>query len=247
LGLVGALVGVVAYAAFFDSSTTDEPIEEGAATSASTTTTLARPQSAEVYETILPSLVDIRTPASGADAGEGAAIGSGVVVSADGLILTAHHVVDDAATIEVTFADGTTSQAGIASVDPPNDIAVLQTELPQAVIVPAVLGSSGGVQVGDETYSAGSPLGLAGSFTAGVISGLDRTVPLDAGAELEGLIQFDAAVNPGSSGGPLLDGDGHVIGIVTALANPTDQSFFIGVGFAVPIATASGSAGGPNL
>jgi S1-C subfamily serine protease len=199
-----------------------------------------------VYKTILPSLVDIR--ARGDGAGRDTAVGSGVVVSAEGLILTAHHVVDGAATIEVTFADGSERDAEIASTDPGNDIAVLQIDRPPEVMVPAVLGSSEGVQVGDEAYSAGSPLALAGSLTAGVISGLDRRIPLEDGArELDGLIQFDAAVNPGSSGGPLLNRDGQVVGIVTALANPSGQNFFVGVGFAVPIETASGGAGGPSL
>ena len=171
-----------------------------------------------------------------------------MVVNADGLILTANHVVDGASAITVTFADGTELDAEVASADPGNDIAVLQTGGFPEVVVPAVLGSSDGVEVGDEAYSAGSPLALAGSLTAGVISGLDRTIPLEGGAgELDGLIQFDAAVNPGSSGGPLLDRNGQVVGIVTALANPSGQNFFVGVGFAVPIETASGGAGGPNL
>jgi S1-C subfamily serine protease len=112
-------------------------------------------------------------------------------------------------------------------------------EKPPSVIVPAVLG--GGVRVGDDTYSVGNPLGLADSLTAGVVSGLDRSIGREDGdGQLTGLIQFDAAVNPGSSGGPLLNRQGQVVGIVTALANPTGQRFFVGIGFAVPIATAGG-------
>ena len=120
---------------------------------------------------------------------------------------------------------------------------MLQPESPPAVIVPAVLG--GGVQVGDDTYSVGNPLGLADSMTAGVVSG-PRPQHRPRGrraASSSGLIQFDAAVNPGSSGGPLLNRQGQVVGIVTALANPTGQRFFVGIGFAVPIARRGGGGG----
>ena len=96
-------------------------------------------------------------------------------------------------------------------------------------------------------FAVGNPLGLVGSLSAGVISGFDRTfTPEDGGREFEGLIQFDAAVNPGSSGGPLLNRLGQVVGIVTALANPTEQEVFIGIGFAVPINTAAAAAGAPQ-
>jgi S1-C subfamily serine protease len=105
---------------------------------------------------------------------------------------------------------------------------------------------AGGGQVGDEVYAVGHPLGLVGSMSGGIISGLGRSVPLDDELTLQGLIQFDAAVNPGNSGGPLLNRNGQVIGIVTALANPTDQNFFVGIGFAVPIETAGAGANGPG-
>jgi S1-C subfamily serine protease len=104
----------------------------------------------------------------------------------------------------------------------------------------------GGVGVGDAVYPVGHPLGLQGSLTAGVVSATDRTIQVGPGRTIEGLIQFDAAVNPGNSGGPLLNRNGQVVGIVTALANPTAQPYFVGIGFAVPIATAGGAAGGPQ-
>ena len=107
--------------------------------------------------------------------------------------------------------------------------------------MPAVLG--GGVQVGDETYAVGHPLGFVDSLTAGVVSGLDRSVKADDGKTLRGLIQFDAAVNPGNSGGPLLNRGGQVVGIVTALANPGRSDAFIGIGFAVPIGGVGGGDG----
>ena len=130
------------------------------------------------------------------------------------------------------------------STDPEHDIAVVMADHPPSVIVPAVLG--GGAQVGDEAYAVGNPLGYVDSLTAGVVSGLERSAETNTGKTLHGLIQFDAAVNPGNSGGPLLNRGGQVIGIVTALANPSRNGFFIGIGFAVPIGTAGGAANAPS-
>jgi S1-C subfamily serine protease len=160
--------------------------------------------------------------------------------------MTAFHVVEGATNIRVSFIDGTKASASIASTDPKNDIAVLQPERGPETIVPAVLG--GGAQVGDVTFAVGHPLGFAGSLSSGVISGLNRSVTVKGDKKLSGLIQFDAAVNPGNSGGPLLDRNGQVIGIVTALANPAAQrdGYFIGIGFAVPIGTAGGAGNVPQ-
>ena len=206
----------------------------------------APPDSAAVYQAIFPSLVFIRSDGSGNDETE-EHLGTGVIVNEAGAILTARHVVAGASAIHVTFADGTEAAAEIVSDEPEHDIAVLATDRAPEVIVPAVLGSSAGLHVGDEAFAVGHPFGLIDSLSAGVISGLDRTMPAADGSTLKGLIQFDAAVNPGNSGGPLLNRDGQVIGIVTALANPSEQGVFIGIGFAVPIGTASGAAGGPEL
>ena len=200
------------------------------------------PDAAKVYDAILPSLVVIRAERAGHD---DRGLGTGVVVNDEGAILTARHVVAGAGTLTVTFSDGTEARAQIVSEQSENDIAVLMAERPPEVIVPAVLG--GGVRVGDAGFAVGHPLGLIGSLSAGVVSGLDRSVPQDDGPPLRGLIQFDAAVNPGNSGGPLLNRNGQVIGIVTSLANPSEQGFFVGVGFAVPIGVATGGAGGPAL
>jgi S1-C subfamily serine protease len=208
----------------------------------------APPEAALVHQAIVPSLVLIRAeggPRDETDGDSNGALGSGVIINDRGAILTARHVIAGARSIHVTFFDGTEALALVANEDPDHDIAVLVADQSPEVIVPAVLG--GGVQVGDAAYAVGHPLGLVGSLTAGVISGLDRSIPLGDGANLDGLIQFDAAVNPGSSGGPLLNRNGEVVGIVTALANPSQQGYFIGVGFAVPIGTASGAAGGPEL
>ena len=198
--------------------------------------------SAVVYQKILPSLVTIETKGPSSKGGS-EELGAGVIVNTSGSILTAFHVVDGATSIRATFMDGTTTEAKIASTDPANDIAVLTPERNPSVIVPAVLG--GGDRVGDETFAVGNPLGFIGSLTAGVISGLDRSIKVADGKTLRGLIQFDAAVNPGNSGGPLLNRAGQVIGIVTALANPSRDRSFIGIGFAVPIDTAGGAANAP--
>jgi S1-C subfamily serine protease len=228
-------------------------IAEGAVADGLEEAAAAPARSAAVYDAIAPSLVVIRAGSS--DGEDGAAgddgppggLGAGVIVNGDGAILTARHVIAGASEVEVTFADGTEATAHVASEDPANDIAVLMADRPPEVIVPAVLGSSSALHVGDEAFAVGHPLGLTGSLSAGVISGLERSIPIGNGQALSGLIQFDAAVNRGNSGGPLLNRDGQVIGIVTALANPSEQGYFIGIGFAVPIGTATGGAAGPAL
>ena len=201
---------------------------------------------AEVYRRIQPSVVEIDVEQSAtvttADA-ESAGLGTGVIVNKDGSILTAFHVVAHATSINVVYPDGTRSTAEVVSSDEEHDIALLQPATLPQLVVPAVLGSSG-VGVGLPVVAVGNPLGLDDTTTAGVISALDRSIRADDGTERRGLIQFDAAVNPGSSGGPLLNQQGEVIGIVVAIADPTKDGFFIGISFAVPIGTAIGAGGG---
>jgi S1-C subfamily serine protease len=208
----------------------------------------AAPDAATAYRRILPSLVTVlaqrSTTRSAGAAGAESDLGTGVVVNARGAVLTALHVVENADRIQVRFSDGTQAPATMLRRQPDNDIAVLGPDRLPQVVVPAVLG--GGTRIGDAVFPVGNPLGLEDSLTAGVVSALDRSIPTQQGRTLKGLIQFDAAVNPGNSGGPLLDRDGHVVGIVTALANPSRQPYFVGIGFAVPIGTASGAAGGPS-
>jgi S1-C subfamily serine protease len=195
------------------------------------------------YQSIGPSLVTVTAQRPNGGTVE-TGLGSGVVINAGGAVLTALHVVDGAAQIQVEFADGTRAGAHIASGQPEHDIAVLAVDRLPEVVVPAVM--AGPPPVGDTVFAVGNPLGLQRSLTAGVVSATDRTIGTPRGTSLDGLIQFDAAVNPGNSGGPLLNRAGQVVGIVTALANPSNQDFFIGIGFAVPIATAGGAAGGPQ-
>jgi S1-C subfamily serine protease len=202
--------------------------------------------STRVYQIIRPSLVFIQTQSPGEGSEAKNSLGSGVVVDIQGDILTSLHVVADATDIQVIFADGTQSGATVIATQPENDIAVLSADQPPGLIVPAILGNPNAMQVGDEVYAVGNPFGLYSSMSAGVISGMDRTFqPSNRDEELKGLIQIDAAVNPGNSGGPLLNRNGEVIAIVTGIMNPTDQSFFVGIGFAVPITVAGRAAGLP--
>jgi S1-C subfamily serine protease len=194
---------------------------------------------ADTYRLLRPSVVLIRSTRDRAPAESGT--GTGVIVNADGTILTAAHVIDGAETIEVTYADGTKSAATVASADVKQDVATLTPARLPETVVPAVLG--GGLDVGDDVVAIGNPLGLTGSTTSGVVSGLDRVARSESG-QISGLVQFDAAVNPGSSGGPLVNDRGQVAGVVVALANPTDAGTFIGIGFAVPIGAALGAGEG---
>src|SRR5262249_21076556 len=173
-------------------------------------------------------------------------VGSGVVVDDSGDILTSLHVVAKATEIKLTFADGTESFALVMTEQPEHDIAVLRASQPPARIVPATLGNPNAMHVGDEAFVVGNPLGLYSSMTAGVISGFDRSFqPPNNDRRLNGLIQIDAAVNPGNSGGPLLNREGQVVGIVAGLVNPAQQDAFAGIGFAVPINVAARPAGLP--
>jgi putative serine protease PepD len=194
-----------------------------------------RLSTAEIYAAVAPSIVTIEGDNS---------VGTGVIANAEGIVLTAFHVVDDIGAITLTFADGTTSAATVLGADPANDVAALIPATLPTVVVPAVFGSSGRLAVGDEVVAIGNQLGLTGSTTAGVVSGLDRIADSERGSRISGLIQFDAAVNPGSSGGPLVNARGETVAIVVSLANPTAAGTFIGVGFAVPIGTALATGGG---
>jgi S1-C subfamily serine protease len=202
--------------------------------------------SAQVYQIIRPSLVFVEVEVPSADGDVQSAFGSGVVINRNGDILTSLHVVANALNIQLIFADGTQSSAEVVLEQPENDIAVLHATQPPDLLVPAILGNPNAMRVGDEAFAVGNPLGLYSSMSAGVISGFDRSFqPQDSEQRLYGLIQFDAAVNPGNSGGPLLNRNGQVIGIVTGLVNPTEQEVFIGIGFAVPITIAAVAVGLP--
>ena len=253
-GILAAFLGIALYVALFPAKpgiTQRQVVDTVDNVLASQTP--GPPRSELVFNTIQPSLVLIQTdnksdatPAPDASPPT-SGLGSGVVVNMAGQILTALHVVDGATHIKVTFADGSSTGATIASQDDANDIAVLDPDTPPAQIVPATLGNPAAMHIGSEAYVVGNPYGLYGSLSTGVVSGLDRSFKVpDTDRVMTGLIQFDAAVNPGNSGGPLLDRNGNVTGIVTALVNPTDDDVFIGIGLAVPIDVAGGAAGAPS-
>ncbi|HEX9012441.1 MAG TPA: trypsin-like peptidase domain-containing protein [Anaerolineaceae bacterium] len=202
--------------------------------------------SERVYQAIQPSLVLIQTKLKNPTNGDDSGLGTGVIIDDRGDIMTSLHVVADAAAIQLTFADGTQSNGSVTTQQPENDIAVLRADQSPAQIVPATLGNPRSLHTGDEAYVVGNPFGLYSSMTAGVISGFNRSFqPPNSSQTLRGLIQIDAAVNPGNSGGPLLNRDGQVVGIVTGIVNPTGQDVFIGIGFAVPINIAGGALGSP--
>jgi serine protease DegQ len=220
-----------------------------------------RPTAADAYEKILPSLVHVRglmteaepepekkdekkpeDPAA-AKAPEGN-IGTGVVIVDTGVILTNLHVVNGAKRVKLTFFDGLESDAEVIGVRPEHDLAVLQAKTVPDDLFPATMRSTNGLRIGDEVVAVGFPFGIGPSASAGVISGLKREYRSSEGQRiLSNLIQFDAAVNPGNSGGPLVTTEGEVIGIVTGLLNPTEQRVFIGIGFAIPIENAAAAAG----
>jgi S1-C subfamily serine protease len=201
---------------------------------------------AQIYQTVRPSVVTIRA-VGGSSSVNGkqeteVATGTGVIINGDGTILTADHVIAGSKSIQVTYVDGTSSAAVVATGDPKQDIATLTPAKLPATVVPAVLG--GNVQVGDDVTAIGNPFGLTGTTTNGVVSGLGRVLSRAKNGDIGGLIQFDAAVNPGNSGGPLINERGQVVGIVVALTNPTGSDTFIGIGFAVPIGAALGAGRG---
>lgn len=173
-------------------------------------------------------------------------VGTGVVITDKGIILTNLHVVQSAQTIKLVFADGSESQANISGVQAQHDLAVLQAHTIPDDFHAATLRTTADLMPGDEVVAVGFPFGIGPSTSAGVISGLGRSFKSPEGTqEIGNLIQFDAAANPGNSGGPLVTMDGEVVGVVTGILNPTRARTFLGIGFAVPIENAASAAGLP--
>ncbi|MEK9803678.1 MAG: trypsin-like peptidase domain-containing protein, partial [Curvibacter sp.] len=171
-------------------------------------------------------------------------LGTGVVIVDSGVILTNLHVVSGASRVEVTFHDGTRSPAVMTGGQVHNDLAVLQAQKLPDDLQAATLRSTANLQPGDGVVAVGFPFGIGPSVSSGVVSGLKRSFRSPEGKQQIGnLIQFDAAANPGNSGGPLVTLDGEVVGIVTAILNPNEQRTFIGIGFAVPIENAASAVG----
>ena len=173
-------------------------------------------------------------------------VGTGVVIIDNGTILTNLHVIQGAKRIKVTFMDGTESDAVVISTQPENDLAVLRAKTIPDDLEAATLRSTADLAPGDMVLAVGFPFGIGPSASSGIVSGLKREFRSPEGKQtMTNLIQFDAAANPGNSGGPLVTMDGEVVGIVTAILNPSHQRTFIGIGFAVPIENAAAAVGMP--
>ena len=205
-------------------------------------------KAAKAYEAIRPSVVRVLGMSPEPKTGElvQRSVGTGVVIVDKGIILTNLHVVQGASVIRIEFSDGLETTATVTGAQPENDLAVLQAHKIPDDMIAATLRSTHDLVPGDEVLAVGFPFGIGPSASAGVISGLGRAFRSPEGQqEMRNLIQFDAAANPGNSGGPLVTMDGQVVGIVTAIYNPSQQRTFIGIGFAVPIESAASAIGMP--
>ena len=205
-------------------------------------------KAAKAYEAIRPSVVRVLGMSPDPKTGElvQRSVGTGVVIVDKGIILTNLHVVQGASVIRIEFYDGLETTASVTGAQPENDLAVLQAHKIPDDLIAATMRSTSDLVPGDEVLAVGFPFGIGPSASAGVISGLQRAFRSPEGQqEMRNLIQFDAAANPGNSGGPLVTMDGQVVGIVTAIYNPSQQRTFIGIGFAVPIESAASAVGMP--
>lgn len=213
-----------------------------------TLTTQALPSAtARAAEKIRPSVVRVAGIAKNKKGEEvETSVGTGVVIVDKGVILTNLHVVQGAGTVRLTFEDGTESDATVKAVQAERDLAVLQADAVPDDLQAATLRSSQDLLPGETVVAVGFPFGIGPSVSSGVVSGLDRAFKSPEGEqEIGNLIQFDAAANPGNSGGPLVTLSGEVVGIVTGILNPTSHRTFVGIGFAVPIEGAAAAAGMP--
>lgn len=189
-----------------------------------------------VYEAVNRGVVNITSRAKGERfllmelQSEGS--GSGAVLDREGHILTNYHVVQDANEIQVTMFNGESYDAQVIGADPLNDLAVIRVDAPEDELFPVTIGNSRDLKAGMRVFAIGNPFGLERTLTTGIISSLNRSLQIRGNWTIKSIIQIDAAINPGSSGGPLLDAHGRLIGINTAIATTTGQS--AGVGFAIP-------------
>ncbi|MEU7901253.1 trypsin-like peptidase domain-containing protein [Actinoplanes sp. NPDC049118] len=206
------------------------PAAPAAATATGTPAVAVGDGLAAVAAKVSPSIVTVLIDGSG-----GSSLGSGVVITADGLIVTNNHVVASGGTASVRLSDGRTVPAEVVATDPAHDLALVRASGPEA-LTPATFGTNDSVAVGDTVLAFGAPLGLEGTVTSGIVSALDREVGT-GGEKLTGLLQTDAAINHGNSGGALVDTAGNVIGINVAIATASEDSGSVGLGFAIPAGT----------
>jgi serine protease Do len=243
-GLAGGIIGIGAMQAIdngdggsaVSAPTTTEASSQSSSQNSSqvTSTTENCLAAADIYETVRPSVVEVRSAGA-----QSQGTGTGVVIDKDGHILTNYHVISGASTIEVLFSDGSTASAELVGEDKANDLAVIKVTSSDVNLVPAELGDSDALRPGDEVLAIGNPFSLEGTLTQGIVSAVNRTYATGSSTRpIRGMIQTDAAVNPGNSGGPLLNCRGQVVGINTLLENPTGQNVNVGIAFAVAINTA---------
>jgi putative serine protease PepD len=234
VGIAGGIGGAAAWEAAIDDNATPasivaSPFSQGISTSSGTASL------AELYRRAAPGVVEITTR-SGTDAfgNQGGATGSGFVIDEQGHIVTNHHVVDGATSVSVRFANGDEAPARIVGSDPSTDIALLDLQGGRNVTA-LPLGSTKSLEVGDPVAAIGSPFGLEGTLTSGIVSALDRDIEAPDGFGISGAIQTDAALNQGNSGGPLLDGHGRVVGVNSQIESGSGSN--VGIGYAVPVDT----------
>ena len=239
---VGAGGGAATFAALGSedgpTTTVREVAVEAPQPVASTTESLSV---SEVYEHAYKSVVEITTtlsqpsPTGGEQQASGQ--GSGFVFDAEGHVVTNHHVVDGAQSVSVRFWDGSTYDATVVGSDPSTDLAVIKVDAPADVLIPLTLGDSDSLSVGESVVALGSPFGLEGTLTSGIVSALNREMTSPNNFTISNSIQTDAAINHGNSGGPLLNAAGEVVGVNTQIKSDSGGSD--GIGFAVPSSTVS--------
>ncbi len=244
-GIIGGLIGAGA-GQVFDSGGESGAVLAPAATSAASddgpSSQLASISgncltAADIYERVRPAVVQVTSAA-----GQSEGTGTGIVIDVEGHILTNYHVVQGATSIEVRFQDGSTSSARFVGSDPANDLAVIEVDVSGRELTAADMGDSDSLRAGDQVLAIGNPFNLEATLTQGIVSAVDRTYSTGANTRpIREMIQTDAAVNPGNSGGPLLNCRGEVIGINTLLENPSGENVNVGVAFAVAINTAKRS------
>jgi putative serine protease PepD len=230
--VIGGLAAVGLWEAVADEESSSAPAQQASALPAAEGSGLA---AGEVYRRAAPGVVEIRAGGLGPDETQAESGGSGFVIDEDGHIVTNQHVVQGAETVTVVFANGDEAEARVVGADASTDIALLELADADRDLTPLQLGSSTSLAIGDPVVAIGSPFGLEGTLTTGVVSGLDRELRAPDGFTIDGAIQTDAALNRGNSGGPLLDRNGRVVGVTSQIESTTGGN--VGIGYAVPIET----------
>ncbi len=214
------------------SGTTQTISAPAAASTTSLSSTAGAVSLADLYARLRPSVVKIDVATR-----NGAGTGSGVVLNAEGYIVTNYHVVTDSTQLDVKLSNGTVLTAQVVGTDPGDDLAVIKIDPSRRESHPGNPGGHFELRIGDEVVAIGNPLDLEATLTEGVVSGLGRVLSDGNGRPLRELIQTDTAINPGNSGGGLFDLNGHLVGITNALENPSGQASFSGIGYAIPAST----------